>query len=108
NDEIDFETNQIRCKFRQKLNTPVLVKPEGNGDILPLNPAKLVQLLPERVHEHRHPRSSACIEEPYAEDFPCLLRVGHGCAQSECESEDDKPHQFSICDFRFPIAGQKL
>src|SRR5262249_48380445 len=75
NDEIDFKTNQIRCKFRQKLNTPVLVKPEGNGDILPLNPAKFVQLLPERVHEHRHPRSSPCIEEPYTKAFSRLLRL---------------------------------
>ena len=54
----------------------LLGKPVLDGDILSLNPSKLAQLLPERLQEDRATRSSACIQETYAEDFPCLLRVG--------------------------------
>jgi hypothetical protein len=45
------------------------------GDIFSLDPAKLAQLLPERLHEACATRSSACIEETNAEDFPWLLRL---------------------------------
>ena len=40
--------------------------------------------VPERLHENRATGSSACIQETYAEDFPCLLRVGErrGCQKS--------------------------
>ena len=53
----------------------LLGKPVLDGDILSLNPAKLAQLLPERLHEDRATGSSACIQETYAEDFSCLLRL---------------------------------
>ena len=46
-----------------------------DGDVFPFNPAKLAQLLPERLQEARDTRSSACIEETDAEDFSCLLRL---------------------------------
>jgi len=42
----------------------------------PLNPSKLAQLLPECIDENRQTRSSAWIQETYAEDFPRLLRLG--------------------------------
>ncbi|MBI1995835.1 MAG: hypothetical protein HYS66_05145, partial [Deltaproteobacteria bacterium] len=48
-----------------------------NGDILSLDPSELADLLPERFHEARHTGISAVIQETYAEDFPCLLRVSH-------------------------------
>ena len=54
----------------------LLGKPVLDGDIFSLNPSKLAQLLPERVHEDRATGSSACIQETDAEDFSCLLRVG--------------------------------
>ena len=54
----------------------LLCKPVLDGDILSLNPSKLAQLLPERVHEDRAAGSSAWIQETDAEDFPCLLRLG--------------------------------
>ena len=54
----------------------LLGKPVLDGDILSLNPSKLAQLLPERLQEDRATGSSACIQETYAGDFPCLLRVG--------------------------------
>ena len=53
----------------------LLGKPILDGDILSLNPSKLAQLLPERVHEDRATGSSACIQETYAGDFRWLLRV---------------------------------
>ncbi len=46
-----------------------------DGDILSLDPAKLAQLLPKRLHEDRATGSSAWIQETYAEDFSCLLRL---------------------------------
>jgi hypothetical protein len=48
----------------------LLGKPVLDGDILSLDPAKLAQLLPERVHEHGATGNSALIQETYAEDFP--------------------------------------
>jgi hypothetical protein len=53
----------------------LLGKPVLDGDIFSLDPAKLSHLLPERVHEDRATGSSAIIQETYAEDFSCLLRV---------------------------------
>ena len=73
-DQINLKTNQVRRKLRQALRL-LLGKSVLDGDILSLNPSKLAQLLPERVHEDRATGSSACIQETYAEDFPCLLRV---------------------------------
>ena len=73
-DQINLKTNQVRRKLRQAFRL-LLGKPILDGDILSLNPAKLAQLLPERLHENRATRSSACIQETDAEDFPCLLRV---------------------------------
>ena len=40
-----------------------------DGDIFSLNPSKLAQLLPKRLHEDRATGSSAIIQETYAEDF---------------------------------------
>ena len=74
-DQINLKTNQVRRKLRQALSL-LLGKPVLDGDILSLNPSKLAQLLPERLQEDRATGSSACIQETYAEDFPCLLRVG--------------------------------
>ena len=68
-DQINLKTNQVRRKLRQAL-TLLLGKPVLDGEILSLNPAKLAQLLPERLQEDRATRSSACIQETYAEDFP--------------------------------------
>ena len=73
-DQINLKTNQVRRKLRQALRL-LLCKPVLDGDILSLNPSKLAQLLPERLHEDRATRSSACIQETYAEDFSWLLRV---------------------------------
>ena len=67
----------------------------ASGDILSLNPAKLAQLLPERVHEDRATRSSACIQVTYAEDFRWVLRVG-GEAKSQDESGKNKANNFFI------------
>ena len=83
-DQINLKTNQVRRKLRQALSL-LLGKSVLDGDILSLNPSKLAQLLPERLHEDRATRSSACIQETYAEDFPCLLRVGH-TRQSEART----------------------
>jgi hypothetical protein len=53
----------------------LLVKSVLDGDIFPLDPAMCAQLLSERVYEHRHTGSSACIQETYAKDFSRLLRL---------------------------------
>ena len=46
--------------------------------------------LPERLHKDRATGSSAWVQETYAENFSCLLRVGHSPAEGECTSEGDK------------------
>ena len=74
-DQINLKTNQVRRKLRQALRL-LLGKPVLDGDILSLDPSKLAQLLPERLHEDRATGSSAWIQETYAGDFPCLLRLG--------------------------------
>ena len=65
-------------------------KPVLDGDILSLNPSKLAQLLQERLHEDRATGSSASIQETYAEDFPCLLRLGERSSSQKksCQSPD--------------------
>ena len=67
-----------------------------DGDILSLNPAKLAQLLPERLHEDRATGSSAFIQETDAEDFPCLLRVGgrRSSAEEQCAKRKDRDFLF--------------
>ena len=57
-DQINLKTNQVRRKLRQALRL-LLCKSVLDGDILSLNPAKLAQLLPERLHEDRATGSSA-------------------------------------------------
>ena len=74
-DQINLKTNQVRRKLRQALRLS-LRKSVLDGEILSLDPAKLAQLLQERLHEDRHTSSSASIQETDAEDFPCLLRNG--------------------------------
>ena len=74
-----------------------------NGDILSLDPAKLAQLLPERIHEDRHTRSSAIVQETDAEDFPCLLRLGERSSSQKksCQSPDGG----SSVHFSFSVKG---
>ena len=92
-DQINLKTNQLRRKLRQALRL-LLGKPILDGDIFSLNPSKLAQLLPERLHEARATRSSACIQETYAEDFPCLLRVERTEQSSEEHSAKSKDGDF--------------
>jgi hypothetical protein len=66
-----------------------------DGDILSLNPSKLAQLLPERLHEDRTTRSSACIQVTYARNFRCLLRQRRDPVRCECDRESNNPHPFS-------------
>jgi len=73
-DQIDLKMNQLCRKLSQLLRL-LLGKSVLDGEIFALNPPKLAQLLPKRVHEDRHTRSIAIIQETYAEDFRCLLRV---------------------------------
>ena len=61
----------------------LLCKPVLDGDILSLNPSKLAQLLPERLHEDRATGSSAWIQETDAEDFSWLLRVSERAKRKE-------------------------
>ena len=93
-DQINLKTNQVRRKLRQALIL-LLGKPVLDGDIFSLNPSKLAQLLPERLHEDRATGSSACIQETYAEDFPCLLRVG-GSAKRQKHSAKSKDRDFFL------------
>jgi hypothetical protein len=67
--------DQVHRKLRQALRFS-LRESVLDGDILSLTPTKLAHLLPERLQEDRHPRSSAWIEETDAGDFSRLLRVG--------------------------------
>ena len=102
----------------------LLGKPVLDGDIFSLNPSKLAQLLPERLQEDRATRSSTWIQETYAEDFPCLLRLCPHPAHRECDDDCKNPRPFSILDpsvrlrvcpefiegtgFRFPIVGNRI
>jgi hypothetical protein len=90
---INLKTNQIRRKLCQALSL-LLCKSVLDGDILSLDPAKFGQLLPECVYQDRSARSSALIEETYAKNFPCLLRVDHSPTEGEYESDSKDPHQF--------------
>jgi hypothetical protein len=56
----------------------LLGKPVLDDDIFSLDPSKLAQLLPERLQHPCHTRSITWIQETYAGDFPCLLRVSGG------------------------------
>jgi hypothetical protein len=69
----------------------LVAKPVLDGDIFSVNPAKFVQLLPKRIQESCHTRSSASIQEPYAGDFPCLLRAGdrNSCQKESCQPDYD-------------------
>jgi hypothetical protein len=67
--------NQVRRKLRHALIL-LFGKSVLDDDILSLDPAKLAQLLSERINEDRATRSSASIQETYAKDFAGLLRVG--------------------------------
>ena len=65
-----------------------LSKPVLDGNVLSLDPSKLAQLLPERIHENRATGSSASIQETYAEDFPrLLLRLHDNPTEGENESD---------------------
>src|SRR5215471_9812069 len=58
----------------------VFCKPILDDDIFSLDPAKLAQLLPERVHKDRATGTSACIQVSYAGDFPVC------CASTDTQS----------------------
>ena len=77
-------------------------KPVLDGEIFSLNPSKLAQLLPERVHEDRATGSSAWIEETYAEDFPWLLRVGEPLS-AKSKAPSARPKIFFLMSFPFSV-----
>src|SRR6266478_8657371 len=81
--------NQVRRKLRQAFIL-LLCKPILDGDILSLNPSKLGNLLPERLHQGRATRSSAPIQETYAGDFSCPLRLGkrNVCPKKSCQQPE--------------------
>jgi hypothetical protein len=97
--------NQLGRKLWQAIQF-LLGKSVLDDEILSLVQSNLAQLLPERIYEDRHPGSRARIEEANAEDFPCVLRVGHRATDDcEGESKDQKPRPFWILDCRFWIVG---
>jgi hypothetical protein len=49
-----------------------------DGEILPLDPAKLAEFLSQRFPKDRAAGSRAWIEDPYAKNFPRLLGLGRG------------------------------
>src|SRR5262249_48542830 len=59
-----------------------------DGDILSLDPSKLAQLLPERLQADRATGSSGILQETYAGDFPCLLRLGGNAKRTEHGGKD--------------------
>jgi hypothetical protein len=95
--QISLKTNQVRRKLRQALIL-LLGEPILYGEILSFNPSKLAQLLPERVQEDCDTGSSAIIQETYAGDFPCLLRLSQSPTEDKCENDSQDPHPFSILD----------
>ena len=82
-----FKTNQVRRKFRHPL-TFLLCKSVLDRNILSLNPSKLAQLLPERINEDHATRSSAIIQETYAEYSSWLLRLGEMDESQNKRSEE--------------------
>src|SRR5262247_921738 len=64
----------------------VLVAPILDGNVLSFNPSKLAQLLPECLQADRATGSSGILQETYAGDFPCLLRV---CPHPAHRERDD-------------------
>ena len=76
----------------------LLGKPVLDGDILSLDPSKLAQLLPKRLQEDRATRSSAYIQETYAGDFSCLLRLS-GNAKRKEQSAKRKTNDFFLHQF---------
>jgi hypothetical protein len=73
--KINLKTNQLRRKLLLALRLS-LRKSVLESDTLSLDPTKPGQLLAERLCKDRATGFSACIQETYPEDFPCLLRVG--------------------------------
>jgi len=67
--------NQFGCEFFEMLIRVSFSKPVLQSDVFSFNPAKLAQLLPKRIDKDRHPRSSAWIQESYAEYSSWLLRL---------------------------------
>jgi hypothetical protein len=65
----------------------LLGKSVFDSDILSLDPSQLAQLLPERLHEDCATGSSASIQETYAEDFSCLLRLSYDCNSKQYHYE---------------------
>ena len=69
----------------------LLGKPVLDGDILSLNPSKLAQLLPERLHEDRATRSSASSRKPMRKIFPvCCASAEQQSAKSMAQSANEK------------------
>ena len=80
----------------------LLGKPVLDGDILSFNPSKLAQLLPKRLQEDRDTGSSAIIQETYAEDFPCLLRLGRKQLRRKEHGAKSKDRDFFLHAFSLP------
>ena len=68
----------------------LLCKSVLDGDILSLNPAKLAQLLPERLQEDRDTRSSALSRKPMRKIFPaCCASAGTEISNEQLPEPDD-------------------
>ena len=72
-DQINIETNQVRRKLRERSALALQIGTRWRY-YFPQS-IQACQLLPKRFHEDRDTRSSAIIQETYAGDFACLLRV---------------------------------
>src|SRR5262249_57414 len=57
---------------------------------------KLAQLLPERLQVDRATRSCAIIQEPYAGDFPGLLRIGGGASKEHGTKRKDSDFSLHV------------
>ena len=69
-----FSRTQVRGKIRKPIKSS-LGESVLEGEILSLDPAKLVHLLPERLQEGCVAGSTAIIQETDAKDFLWLLRL---------------------------------
>jgi hypothetical protein len=63
---------------------PVLV-----ADILSLDPSQLSQLFAERIQKYGATGRSTIIQDAYAEDFSCLLRLGGPAKRKEYGAQRD-------------------
>src|SRR5512147_768457 len=71
---VNFETNQLGCKLRGARQL-LLQKAALDRDIFSLDPAKLAQLVSERIHEHGASGCTAWIEIADAKNLSSPLRL---------------------------------